>query len=63
MNAGHGRGNRHTGHIAGDTLLLNVLSDGATLFISIANGLGCHRMIAGPKLHKVIMGKIARQWM
>ncbi len=58
----YNRRGRPTG-FAGDTLLLNILPNGTTMLIPIAKGLGCHRMIVGPKLHKVIMNRIARQWM
>ena len=45
---------------AGETLLLNVLPNGTTMVVPLKDGLGCHRMLVGPKLHKVIMTKVAR---
>lgn len=45
----------------GDTLFMNILPNGTTMMIPLdENGMGCNRMIVGPKLHKVIMTKVAR---
>ncbi len=44
----------------GDTVLLNVLPNGTTLLVPLAEGKGCNRVVVGPKLHKIIMSKIAR---
>lgn len=45
----------------GDSLFLNILPNGTTMLIPLdENGIGCARMIVGPKLYKVIMTKIAR---
>ena len=46
----------------GDTLFMNILPNGTTMLIPLdKDGIGCSRMIVGPKLHKVIMTKIARE--
>lgn len=39
---------------------MNILPNGTTMLIPLKNGVGCNRMIVGPKLHKVIMTKVAR---
>ena len=44
----------------GDTLFMNILPNGTTMLIPLKDGIGCQRMIVGPKLHKVIMTKVAR---
>ena len=44
----------------GDALFLNILPNGTAMLIPIKNGIGCHRMIVGPKLHRVIMAKVSR---
>lgn len=44
----------------GDTLFMNILPNGTTMLIPLKDGMGCNRMIVGPKLHKVIMTKIKR---
>lgn len=44
----------------GETLFMNILPNGTTMLIPLKNGVGCSRMIVGPKLHKVIMTKVAR---
>ena len=44
----------------GDTLFMNILPNGTTMLIPLNKGIGCARMIVGPKLHKVIMTKVAR---
>ncbi len=45
---------------AGETIFLNILPNGTAMLIPLKDGLGCHRMIVGPKLHKVIMAKVSR---
>lgn len=45
---------------AGETLFMNILPNGTTMLIPLKDGVGCNRMIVGPKLHKVIMTKVAR---
>ena len=45
---------------AGDTLFMNILQNGTTMLIPLNDGIGCSRMIVGPKLHKVIMNKVKR---
>lgn len=46
---------------SGDTLFLTTLPNGTTMIVPLdENGIGCHRMIVGPKLHKVIMAKVGR---
>ncbi len=45
---------------AGETLFMNILPNGTTMLIPLNDGVGCSRMIVGPKLHKVIMTKVAR---
>ncbi len=44
----------------GDVLLVNVLPDGTALVVPLENDMGCKRVVVGPKLHKIIMAKIAR---
>ncbi len=44
----------------GDTLFLTTLPNGTTLFVPLTSGIGCQRIVVGPRLHKVIMAKIAR---
>lgn len=44
----------------GDTLFMNILPNGTTMLIPLKDGVGCNRMIVGPKLHKLIMIKVTR---
>ncbi len=44
----------------GDVILLNVMPDGTTLFVPLDAGVGCKRVVVGPKLHRMIMTKLAR---
>ncbi len=44
----------------GEVLLLNVLPDGTTLVVPLASGMGCKRVVVGPRLHKIIMAKLER---
>ena len=44
---------------AGETLFMNILPNGTAMLIPLKDGLGCHRMIVGPRLHKVIMAKVS----
>ena len=45
---------------AGDALFMNILPNGTVMLIPLKNGVGCTRMIVGPKLHKTIMVRVAR---
>lgn len=44
----------------GTVLLVNVLPDGTALVVPLENGTGCKRVVVGPRLHKIIMAKVAR---
>jgi len=45
---------------SGDSLFMNILPNGTTMIVPLASGKGCKRMIVGPRLHKMIMAKVAR---
>ena len=44
----------------GETLFLNILPNGTTMLVPLHDGLGCKRMIVGPKVHRLIMAKVSR---
>lgn len=44
----------------GTVLLLTKLPTGVVLLVPIENGRGCDRAVVGPKLHKIILSKLAR---
>lgn len=45
---------------SGDTLFLTIMPNGTALVVPLDAGRGCRRLVVGPRLHKMIMAKVAR---